>query len=193
MTIRQAQALVAAALICVCARNAIGSDTKSGAATSPVRESRGFSINAETGSVAGIAVGMTESELRKSGWPYEVRSESAEGDEYKIYDVQLNDNVTLECWLDFKNVLARILISSPSVKDPMGLSVGASLKELRRAYAKGEFVFGEADGLYANFVAQKRIIFYFDPKDLSKSCFEDREKCKIDEFIRAKKIAVGMY
>ncbi|MCJ7592312.1 MAG: hypothetical protein MUO51_13250 [Woeseiaceae bacterium] len=183
MAVRLASAAYVLALLCFGGCNATG-------AADGAYNHR-FSIDAEAGSIAGIAVGMTEDQVRKLGLPYDVRSENWEGDEYKIYEVHLSATVHLKCVFDLSNSLARILISSSAVKDQYGLSVGSQLAELERAYPSGKFVYGEADGSYVNFLTGGRLIYYFNPEDVSASCFDNGPDCKVDDRIRATTIAIG--
>ena len=134
---------------------------------------------------------MTEDQLRRTRLPYLVRFENKEGDGYKVYDVSLSETVHLKCVLDTKNSVTRILISSAGVKDQHGLGVGAHLGELKRAYPAGKFVYGDADGFYANFLTDERLVYYFNPRDLSVACFDDEPGCKVDDSIQATTIAIG--
>lgn len=148
-------------------------------------------IDAEAGSIAGITVGMAENELRATGWPYMVSVENMEGDDYRIYNIRLDDEINLKSILGSGNTLYRVLISSPKVKDRFGLGVGSQLSELKRSYPDGKFIYGDADGFYANFITGQKLNFYFDPNDLSAACFDYRQDCKVDDAIKAETVAIN--
>lgn len=152
-----------------------------------------YVIDSEAGGVAGIAVGMTETELREAGWPYEARTEIQEGDEYKIYDIRLTADAWLECTLDLENILAGIESRSSEVRDKHGLGVGSTLGELKQAYPSGRMIKGIAEGRYASFVTDTRLIFRFDPNDLDDACFDHRQECAIDDSMAVQAIAIGRY
>ncbi len=156
-------------------------------------ESDKFVIDSQGGSVAGIAVGMTETQIRESRWPYKVRTRNMEGDEYKVYDITLSDGVMLSCTLDLNNTLFRIESDSGDVRDEHGRGVGSILSELKDSYPEGRFIKGYAEGRYAHFVTGTRLIFYFNPDDLSGSCYEETDGCRVDESIMVRTVAIGRY
>lgn len=162
----------------------IGAQTK--------EERASYVINSEAGSVAGISVGMTETEIREAGWPYETRSEILEGDEYKIYDLRLTGDTRLKCTLDLENTLYRIESSSAEIRDEHGLGVGSQLSELKRSYPTGRLIRGTAEGRFVNFLTGTRLIFRFDHHDLEESCF-DYKDCTIDDAIAVKSIVIGKH
>ena len=156
-------------------------------------ESDNYIIDSQAGSVAGIAVGMTEAQIRESGWPYETRTKNLEGDEYKIYDISLADGVVLSCTLDFENTVYSIESSSAGVRDEYGLGVDSSLRELKEFYAGGRFIKGNEEGRYANFLTGTRLIFRFDHEELDDSCFDYRQECAVDDSIAVRSISIGLY
>ena len=175
-----------------CAANEPARLVESAETTAEINEESGnYIIDSQAGSVAGITLGMTETEIRAAGWPYETRFENLEGDEYKIYDIRLAGGASLKLTLDLENTLYRIESSSVEVQDQFGLSAGSRLSELKRVYPNGKFIKGLAEGRYANFLTGTHLRFYFDHNDLDESCFDYKTDCTIDENIMAKSIAIG--
>ena len=156
-------------------------------------DSNRYVVDSEAGSVAGIVVGMTEAQIRESGWPYETRFENLEGDEYKIYDIRLTGGALLKLTLDLENTLYRIESSSVEIRDEHGLGVGSTLSKLKDSYPDGRFIKGNAEGRYANFLTGTRLIFYFNPDDLIRTCFEEIGNCPVDESIMVETVAIGRY
>jgi len=152
-----------------------------------------YVIDAQAGSIAGLTVGMTETQIREAGWPFETRFQNLEGDEYKIYDINLAEGIALKCTLDLDGVLARIESSSVEVQDQHGLGTGSRLSELKRSYPTGRLIKGTAEGRFANFLTGTRLIFYFNHTDLEESCFDYQQECTIDESIMVKSVAIGGY
>lgn len=153
-----------------------------------------FFIDSRAGSVAGVTVGMTESQLRESGWPYDTTTKNLEGDEYEVYNITLADGIVLSCTLDLDNTLYSIESSSAEIRDEYGLGVGSTLSKLKEFYARVRFSMGSEEGRYASFLTGTRLIFRFDPDDLDDECFEYGRRCAIDEsIIKAETVVVGKF
>ncbi len=152
-----------------------------------------FIIDSEFGRIAGVGVGMAERELRNTNWPYRTRTVLDEGDEYKLYDLQLASGAHLTCTLDFENTIARIDSTSSVVRDSQGMGVGSTLREMKLTYPLGRFIVGVAEGRYASFVNGSRVIFRFDTNDIDESCFDYRQACKIDEDIVVQVVSISRY
>ncbi len=196
-TIRSASASWIFVLLCTsgCNANEAAEVVQNASAVSAeaMEESVSYVIDSDAGGVAGISVGMTETELRETGWPYETRTEIQEGDEYKIYAIRLAGGARLKCTLDLENILARIESSSSEIHDKHGLGAGSSLSELKQAYPSGRLSKGVAEGRYASFVTGTRLIFRFDHDDLDETCFDYRQECTINESIAVQSITIGRH
>jgi len=149
-----------------------------------------FIIDGQSGSIAGISVGMTEKQIQQSGWPYKIRYENQEGDEYKIYDIVLAKSIILSCTMDYDNKIYRITSKSDGLYDDFSLGINSKLGELKKFYPSGKFIHGFADGRYANFITGTHLKFYFNPDDLDEVCYEEISNCPIDNTIRVKVIAL---
>ena len=95
------------------------------------KKSSNFIIDSETGSVAGIFIGMTETQIRESGWPIEMHLQILERDEYKVYNIHLAKNVHLKCIIYPQNTVYSIESSDSGISDEYGLGVGSKLSKLK--------------------------------------------------------------
>lgn len=152
-----------------------------------------FIIDSQTGSVAGVFIGMTEAQIRESGWPFETRLQILEGDEYTVYDIRLAEGVYLKCIIYPENTVYSIESSTSGIKDQYELGVGSKLSELKNSYPSGRLISGNAEGRYASFVTGTRLIFRFNHNDLDESCFDHRQKCIVDENIMVEVVDIGHY
>lgn len=159
----------------------------------PTAERASYTVDVAAGKIATLYVGMSESELRSSGLPYNARYEVLEGDEYLVYDVRLPDDAKLTCTLDLERTVYKIESTSPKIRDEYGLGVKSQLGELRKAYPTGRLIKGTAEGRFVHFLTGSRLIFTFNHSDLQESCFNLRRDCVIDDEMVVQSIFVTRY
>jgi len=148
-------------------------------------------INSSLGTLADIRTGMTEEELWSLGYPSSRRSVVLEGDEYKVVDVVISDDVSVECLLD-AGIVELFSITSAAVRDENGMGVGSSLFELKNAYPQGKVLVGDEDGRYASFVYGSRVVFELDQDAIDLQCFEPRQVgCDIDPNTEVVRVVVN--
>jgi hypothetical protein len=149
------------------------------------------SINSSIGSLEDIRTGMTEEELLSLGYPSSRRSVVLEGDEYKVIDVAISSDLSVECIFD-SGIVEIFLITSELVRDEKGMGVGSSLSELRNAYPQGRLLIGDEDGRYASFVYGSRVVFELDQSAIGLQCFEPRQVgCDIDSNTEVVRLVVN--
>ncbi|EMR0602910.1 TPA: hypothetical protein QEF96_003919 [Stenotrophomonas maltophilia] len=148
-------------------------------------------VDANSGSLAGLRIGMTKSQLLKAGNPIIERSVMQEGDEYIVMDVSLPDGLVVECWFD-QGRIERLRTRSEGLVDEKGIGVGSTLVALKAAYPNGRLVTGNEDGRrYANFVNRSRVVFEMDMAGLPHACFQDESAgCEASPDLRVHGVVV---
>ncbi|MEN5265098.1 hypothetical protein [Stenotrophomonas sp. TWI587] len=138
------------------------------------------SIDASSGSLAGLRTGMTKDQLFATGHPIIERSIMQEGEEYMVMDVSLPDGLVVECWFDGGRI-ERLRTIAEGFEDEKGLGVGSTLAALKTAYPDGRLVTGNEDGRhYANFVNRSKVVFEMDMAALPQACFHDESSVGCD-------------
>ncbi|MEN5367435.1 hypothetical protein ABE571_13670 [Stenotrophomonas sp. TWI273] len=142
-------------------------------------------IDASSGSLAGLRIGMTKDQLFAAGNPIIKRSVMQEGDDYIVMDVSLPDGLVVECWFD-QGRIEKLRTISEGLLDEKGVGVGSTLVALKAAYPDGRLVTGNEDGRrYANFVNRSRVVFEMDMAGLPQACFHDESKeCEVHPNLR---------
>lgn len=140
-----------------------------------------YMINSSSGSLGGIYVGMSQSELSSMRYPQSHGSSLLEGEGYEVVKVTLGQ-VEIDCILDEKGDVHRFSTYSILVRDERGSGVGTRVAELKEKYPGGKILIGDEDGRFASFVNGSRVIFVLDQNSIDDSCFNDLEKkCELDE------------
>lgn len=154
-----------------------------------------YVIDSSVGSLKGIYVGMSESELSSLGYPESRGAVILEGEEYVTVNVALDEQVVLDCILDGDGSVDRFSTASLLVHDEQGVGVGTALHELKATYPKGRFLVGDEDGRFASFVNGSKVIFSLDKSKIDDLCFDEpTEKCEIDEQeVKVERVVVSKY
>lgn len=152
-----------------------------------------YVIDSSAGSLKGVYVGMSESDLSSLGYPQSRGSVILEGDEYVTVNVTLGEPVALDCTLDADGAVDRCSTDSLLVHDEKGAGVGTALNELKAMYPEGRLLIGDEDGRFASFVNGSKVIFALDKSRIDDLCFDDpTEKCEIDERkVKVERVVVG--
>jgi hypothetical protein len=141
-----------------------------------------YVVDSSVGSLKGVYVGMSDSQLSSLGYPLSRGAINLEGDEYVTVNVTLGEQVALDCILDGDGSVERFSTASLLVRDEQGVGVGTPLYELKAKYPKGRVLVGDEDGRYASFVNGSKVIFSLDTTKIDDLCFDDpTRKCDIDE------------
>lgn len=148
-------------------------------------------IDASSGSLAGLRIGMTKGQLFAAGNSIIDRSVMQEGDEYIVMDVSLPGGLAVECWFD-QGRIERLRTISKGLVDEKGIGVGSTLAALKAAYPDGRLVTGNEDGRrYANFVNRSRVVFEMDMAGLPQECFNDESaECEVHQDLRVHGVVV---
>ncbi|RNF86352.1 hypothetical protein EER27_02735 [Lysobacter psychrotolerans] len=142
----------------------------------------GYVIDSSVGSLKGIYVGMSESELSSLRYSESRGVANFEGEEFVTVNVALDGRVSLDCVLNEDGSVYRFSTVSPLVRDEKGLGVGTALYELKAAYPEGKFLVGDEDGRFASFVNGSRVIFSLGKERIDELCFDEpTAKCEVDE------------
>lgn len=173
-------------LLCACGSN----DQELGVKSDP----GAYVIDSFSGSLKGIHLGMSESELSSLSYPKSRGSVILEGDEYVTINVELAGPVVLECILDGAGNVYKFSTTSALVRDENGFGVGTPLHELKAKYPDGKSLVGDEDGRFASFVNGSKVIFSLDKRNIADVCFDEpTEKCEIDDKIEVDEVVVSRY
>jgi len=143
---------------------------------------RVWSLNSETGEIAGVIPGMALATLRDVGFPFEGHTVIIEGDEYAEQVMFLDHATTLRLLANEEGKVYRVSTDSPYVKDERGMGVNSSVDDLSRNYPSGKLVFLHEGGRQVKFFNGSNVVFVFDASALENQCFgEDRGMCNLPE------------
>ena len=137
-----------------------------------VAESPKLILDAQTGELTGVRVGMTAAQVRALGYPTLASSVMEEGERYPTMRVTIADGVELVA-LFAGELLHRYTVTSPRVTTRLGSGVGTTWGELKQRYPDGRLLLGYEAGKHANFVSGSKVIIRLDMGQIDEVCFVD--------------------
>lgn len=170
MGISRAVALAAIAIVALGGCNRAGGADQ--ANDKAVAESPKLILDAQSGELTGVRVGMTAAQVRALGYPTLDSSVMEEGERYPTMRVTIADGVELVA-LFAGDLLHRYTVTSPRVTTRLGSGVGTTWGELKQMYPDGRLLIGYEAGKHANFVSGSKVIFHLDMGQIDEACFAD--------------------
>jgi len=149
-----------------------------------------WTLDPVSGSFGLLEVGISKQKVISLDLPMKWRGEEQEGVTYEVVTVNAPGDITIECVLS-DNIVYRCSSESQRLRDPAGMGVGSSLRELKKAYPQGRLLVTYENGKNANFVLGGRMMFSMDVRLVNDECFE-LEQCVFDEdALRAVRVVIN--
>lgn len=149
-----------------------------------------WKLDPVSGSFGLLEVGISRQKVISLDLPMKWGEEEQEGLVYEVVTVSAPGDIAIECVLS-DDIVYRCSSESKRLRDPVGMGVGSSLRELKRVYPQGRLLVTSENGRNANFVMGGRMMFSMDVRLIKDECF-DLEQCVFDEdALRAVRVVIN--